>query len=462
MKHELKIDKTLEYDVVVCGGGLTGFAAAVTAGRMGLSTLLIEKNGCLGGVATSSKVCSLLGGIDYIGNSYYFVTGGLFKELYYDLRKNNECVDIYSIDRNRSPHAWYSGLSEAIIFDNEAMKRLLDKKVLEAGADLLYFTYIHDIGTDGKDIDYIVCANKDGNTAVRGKVFVDCTGDADIAFMAGNSCIKGREEDNLMTPATLIMNLNGVDTEQVLKYIETNNSPRFRQKILELREKGIWNFEIEIFISMLLNRKGYHMANTIRQVGIDGVNAASLTKGMIEGRKENKELHDILKHYFPGYGSSLISDTGETIGIRETRRIRGEFILKLEDLLSGKDFNDIIALASYCFDLPDPKKPSYQPLEGRAIQKNYTEIPYASLIPDKTENLIVAGRSISVEREVLGPIRVMGPCMGMGQAAGVAACQSIAEDKAFSLLDVRSLQGKLKEIDCIVDAAYIEKVGDIK
>ncbi|MBN1623510.1 MAG: FAD-dependent oxidoreductase [Clostridia bacterium] len=459
MKHTLDINKELNYEVVVCGGGLTGFAAAVTAARSGKRTLLIEKNGCMGGVATSGMVCSLLGGMDYIDGKYYFVTGGLFKELYYDLRKNNECVNIYGINRNRSPHAWYPGLAEAIIFDNEAMKRILDAKAVEAGVHLLYFTYIHDVSMSADTIDYIVAANKDGNTAIKGRVFIDCTGDADIAAMAGNSYSKGRDEDNLMTPATLIMNLENVDTENLLEYIEKNNSPRFRGKILELREKGIWNFDIEIFISMLLNRPGYHMANTIRQVGVDGIDANSLTMGMIEGRIDNKKLYDILVEYFPAYSNSKIVNTGETIGIRETRRIKGKFVLKLSELLEGANFNDIIALSSYCFDLPDPRKPSLQPLEGKSIKNRYTEIPFRTMLPDKTKNLIVAGRSISVEREVLGPIRVMGPCIGMGQAAGKAASiLPIENNSSFSEINIEELKSSLEHINCIVDAAKIQEV----
>ena len=459
MKHTININKQLEYDIVVCGGGMTGFAAAVTAARKGHRTLLIEKSGCMGGVATSGMVCSLLGGMDYIDDKYYFVTGGLFKELYYGLRENNECVDVYGINRNRSPHAWYPGLAEAIIFDNEAMKRLLDKKAVESGVDILYFTYIHDLSEEEGTIEYIVAANKDGNIAIKGKVFIDCTGDADIAFMAGNSYIKGREEDNLMTPATLIMNVDGVDTEGLLEYIEKNNSPRFRNEILDLRSKGIWNKDIEIFISMLLNRPGYHMINSVRQVGIDGVDAVSITKGMIDGRVESKELFDIIKEHFEPYKNCNMVNTADTIGIRETRRIKGSFVLKLSDLLEGRDFKDVIALAAYCFDLPDPKRPSFQPLEGKSISKNYTEIPFGTMIPDKTLNMLVAGRSISVEREVLGPIRVMGPCMGMGQAAGTAAALFIEGSlDCFGDTVIDELKDTLRNADCIIDSGDIQEV----
>ncbi len=451
MIHELIIDKTANYEVVVCGGGMTGFAAAVTAARQGKKTILIEKTGCLGGVATSSAVTSLLGGMDYEDGNFRFVTGGLFKELYYKLREKDECVDIYKINRNRSPHAWYSGLSEAIIYNNEAMKRLLDNLTVESGCDLLYFSQFIDIKCEGNRIKYILIANKDGITSITGNVFVDCTGDADLAFRAGCTIVKGRTEDNLMMPATLIMDLENVDTETLLTYIEENDSPRFREEIKKLREAGEWNFPIEIYISFLLNRPGSHMVNSIRQVGIDGTDAKSLTRGMIEGRRDNKKLFEIVKNNFPGYKDSVISSMAETIGIRETRRIVGEYMLTLDDLLEGKDFDDIICISSYCFDVPDPKRPSYQPLEGKQIKKKYAEVPYRCMLPDKLDNLIVAGRSISVERIVMGPLRVMGPCIGMGQAAGMAAVISSIENISLRDVDVSQLQDRLLGLDCIID-----------
>lgn len=450
MLHELKIDKTLEYDVVVAGGGMTGFAAAVSAARSGKKTLLIEKSGCLGGVATSGAVKCLLGGMNYEDGKYKFVTGGLFKEIYNELRSNGECVDIYKIDRNRSPHAWYSGLAESIIFDNEAMKRLLDKKLLESGADLLYFTQVIDTKVYEDKIKYILTSNKDGITAVYGKTFIDCTGDGDLAHNSGCSMTKGRDGDELMMPTTLIMDVENVDTEALLKYIEENNSPRFREEIKALKEKGNWDFPFEIFISMLLNREGHHMFNTIRQVGIDGTDAVSLTKGMIEGRIENKRLLDIVKENFSGYEDAVIAATAETLGVRETRRIEGKYKLTFGDLMDGKDFDDVIAISSYGFDVPDPKKPSYQPKEGVKTKKKYAEVPYSCMLPDKVDNLIVAGRSISVERIVMGPLRVMGPCIGMGQAAGFAASLAIDDNNGFKGVNVEKLQDILMSSDCII------------
>ncbi|MBN2559148.1 MAG: FAD-dependent oxidoreductase [Clostridia bacterium] len=457
MKHDLDIDRIKKYDAVVCGGGFTGVAAAVSAAGSGMKTLLIERNGCLGGVGTAGAVTCLLGGMDYDEGDYLFVTGGLFKRLYYSLRKTGDCVDVYSINRDRNPHAWHRGLAQSIIFDNEAMKRLLDGIVTGTGVDVIYNSYIFDAASGKNKMEYILAAGKGGVTAVYGDAFIDCTGDADIAFMAGCPYEKGRPEDNLMTPATLIMNIENVDTEKLLDYIEKNNSPRFREEIKGLLKKDSWPFEFEIFISMLINRTGRHMINSIRQVGVDGTDEESITMGFIDGRIQNKRLFDIIQKNFPGYGDAVMASTAEMLGIRETRRIKGDYILGLDDLLMGKGFDDTIALSSYGFDLPDPQKPSYQPLEGKSIGGRYTMIPYRCLVPQNIDNLVVAGRSISVERDVLGPVRVMGPCIGTGHAAGTAALQ-IADGKKNKSIDLSKLKDSLREQECILGENEICKV----
>ncbi|MBN2853773.1 MAG: FAD-dependent oxidoreductase [Clostridia bacterium] len=457
MQHILEIDEIKKYDLVVCGGGFTGVACAYYAAKSGLSVALVESRGALGGVGTTCNVPFLLGGIDYEKDSakYRFVVGGLFKKLYYDLRKSDDCVNVYDIDRERNPHAWFSGLANAIIYNVEKMKILLDSYIKEQNIDLMYFTKVIDVKRTDRIVDYVVCANKSGNIVLEASCFADCTGDGDIAALAGCDYVLGRDEDSLMAPASLIMTVDNVDTEKYLDCIVKNNSPRFRKKIEDLRQKGIWNFPYDILISAELKRKRLHMINTIRQVGIDGTNNDDLTEGMIQGRKENIELFKILKEHFDGFENAEIESVSEMIGIRETRRIIGDITLTLSDLFEGKKYTDIISLSSYSFDLPDPKKPSYQPLHGdkRVIKNNYTEIPYRCLIPKGINNLICPGRSISVERDVLGPIRVMGPCIGMGQAAGLASSILIScSEKNYRKVDESELQNLLRKNDCIIDS----------
>lgn len=464
MNHILSISSEKNYDIIVCGGGFTGVACAYMAALNGKKVALVEKSGSLGGVGTIATVPILLGGITYKEelSEYQFVVGGLFKRLYEDLRKLDSCVNLYDIDRSQNPHGWYLGLANSIIFDVEQTKSLLDQYMIEAKVDLFYFSSVIDTKIEDNKIDYIIVSNKSGNHIFNGKVIADCTGDADIAYMSGCEYTLGRDSDNLMAPATLIMTVENVDTDEYVNEIVLNESPRYKKKIKELRKKGIWDFSYDILISIKLNKKRLHLINTIRQVGIDGTNNESLTKGMIEGRKENLKLFSILKEYFPGFQNAYIATMAETIGIRETRRIKGIYTLTIDDLINGKKFDDIISLSSYGFDLPDPKKPSFQPYQGKEVELSspYTKIPYRCLIPKTITNLICPGRAISVERDVLGPIRVMGPCTGMGMAAGLAC--DIAVELSCSIKDVPidKLKKRLEEEDCIINEEQIIKVGE--
>ena len=215
------------------------------------------------------------------------------------------------------------------------------------------------------------------------------------------------------------------------------------QMIKELKEKGIWKYPYEIFISVNLCDDDVFFINTIRQVGINGIRTKSLTKGTIDGRKENLELLEIMKKHFPGFENAKIRQIAPVIGIRETRRIRGEYTLTVQDLIDSVVFPDSIAVSSYGWDLPHPKYPSLQPSDNVKRRSPYTHIPYRCLLPLDVSNLIMTGRCISCEREVLGPIRVMGPCLAMGEAAGIAA--KIAPKGNFKKVNIAELQYKIQQ-----------------
>ena len=230
---------------------------------------------------------------------------------------------------------------------------------------------------------------------------------------------------------------------------------RFRAIINKLKEAGIWKFPYEIFISVMLTKKDIFMINTIRQVGIDGTNIDSLSRGITDGRKENFELFEIARKYFPGFGNARVREIAPIIGIRETRRIIGEYTLTVEDLITGNTFNDSIALSGYGWDLPNPKKPSYQPFHGVARKSKITQIPYRCLLPKGINNLIAVGRCISVEREVLGPVRVMGPCIAMGEAAGIATALALNENIAYNKVDTIALRKKIVKSGGLVDSQQV-------
>lgn len=451
MLYQKEITEIRKYDFLVCGGGMTGFACAIAAARKGVKTAIIEKTGNLGGVAVSCGVNHLLGGLKYRNETKkceWFV-GGIFKELADKLLSADAAIDPDTIDRKWNPHGWLESLADGIIFDIEKMKRILDEMCCEEKVDVYYFTDIVDVIVEEESLKCLVAHNKSGLLSFEADYFADATGDADIAAWSGCRTVLGRETDNLTAPASLEMHLDHVDTSELSDYIKKNNEPRFRKLILQLRERGIWNFPYEIFICVQGIREDTYMINTVRQTGINSIDGQSLSNAMSDGRKECFELFQILKEHFPGFANARLKFIAPMIGIRESRRIVGDYVLTVDDIRSGKFMSDSIALSAYGWDLPDPVKPSYQPMHEKKISKpEFIQIPYRSLLPDKIRNLIVAGRCISVERDVLGPVRVMAPCIAMGQAAGTAAY--LAKDSAVSFknIDVLRLQQILENDAC--------------
>ena len=232
-----------------------------------------------------------------------------------------------------------------------------------------------------------------------------------------------------MTSASLELHVDDIDGRELIEYQNKHQSPKLVEIIDELKEKGMWNFPFDIFVAVQLTEPDIFMINTIRQVEIDGTDVESLTKGIIEGRRDNKKLFKIIKEYFSRFQNARIREISDVdvIEIRETRRIIGLYTMFTKEALAGKIYKDCIASTNYNFDLPDPKRPSYDPIMGDTANSDtkreydVIEIPYRSLLTQPIGNLIVVCRYVSVEREVLGPVREMGCCMGIGQAAGLVS-----------------------------------------
>lgn len=430
------------YDLVVCGGGPAGFACAVSAARCGLAVALVERGGCLGGTATLAGVNHLLAGrkLDENTGEHVRVVGGIFDELTDHLIRNGAAIEPNTIDPNFNPFGWYPRMASGIAFDDTSIKIAMDDFCLQAGVRVYYHTVLTEAEKSGEEISSVIVWNKDGFVRLRAAYFADCTGDADLAALSGCPYSKGRIEDGLMTPCSTEMHVDHVDTNAFVSYQNEHKSPKLVEIIDRLKANGIWNFPYEIFVTVRLVEDDVFMVNTIRQIGVDGTSEASVSRALADGRKENLRLFNIIKAYFPGFQNARIRKMADYLGVRETRRIHGHYTITVEDALSGKCYEDTIAATTYNFDLPDPLRPSYDPMMGDA-KKPHAErkhvvirIPYRSLLPLKTANLIVAGRCISAEREVLGPIRIMGPCMMMGQAAGIAS--AVAKERACAYSDV--------------------------
>ena len=439
MLYTKNIEIKGKYDLAVCGGGFSGFAAAYAAAREGLKVAIIERNFALGGVGTQSLVNHILGIRALENGRLETCIGDVFNELEKRLLDDGAAVDVRPLDLTLHPHGWYTSLGTGLIFDCEKMKMLLEEMLEGVGVKIFYGTDIVDVTKAGDKITAVIVHNKSGLFAIAADYFADATGDADVARLAGFETEKGNEEGG-MSAASLEMHVEGVDDAKLFNYMKETGDVRFKSIIKRLQASGEWTFPYEIFISVKLVRDGVYMINTIRQVGIDGSDADSLTRGVIDGRRENYRLLDIMRDHFPGFENATVRAIAPSIGIRETHRIKGEYRLTIDDLASAKSFEDSVALSSYGWDLPDPKRPTYNPTDNLKRLSRYAEIPYRTLLPKGTDNLIVAGRCISTERDALGPVRVMGPCIAMGTAAGIAAKLAKDGSLSFTEVDVRELR----------------------
>ena len=419
--------------------------------QRGLKVALVDRNGCIGGTATAAGVNHLLGGrkLDDATGEHVRVVGGIFDELTDHLIHSGSAVEPNTIDPNFNPFGWYPRMASGVAFDDTALKIAMDDFCDQAGVRVYYHTVLTEAEMEHDRISAVIVWNKDGFVRLEAGCFADCTGDADLSKLAGCPYSKGRKEDGLMTPCSTEMHVDNVDGDALVTYQNAHQSPKLVEIIERLKEEGIWTFPYEIFVTIQLVEKDVFMVNTIRQVGIDGTDEAAVSRALAEGRRENIRLFNIMRQYFPGFQNARIRRMFDYLGVRESRRIHGKYTITIADALSGKRYADTVAATTYNFDLPDPLRPSYDTMMGD-VKKPHAErkhvvirIPYRSMLPEHIPNLIVAGRCISAEREVLGPVRIMGPCMMMGQAAGTASAMAKNCGYDYAGVDVQALREKL-------------------
>jgi len=404
-----------EHDVIVAGGGTAGAAAAVAAARNGADTILIERYGFLGGTMTAGLVNPFM---TFHANGEQIIEG-IFQEI---------------IDRLKSMNG-YDERTGA--FDAEIMKLVLDQMVEEAGVKLMLHTCVIDSIMQKNVIRGVEIYNKFGKQAILGKVVVDATGDGDVAVMAGAPYEKGRRRDGLTQPMTLNFRMGGVDLERMPPRDEINKlfkEAKNRGEISIPREKVLWFSTI---------RKGEIHFNTTRVIKVDGTNVDDLTYAEMKARREMLELIKFLKERVPGFENAYLLMSGVQIGVRETRRIIGEYVLTEEDILKARKFEDVIARGSYPIDIHNPAG------EGTVIKRpppgEAYDIPYRCLVPKNVDNLLVAGRCISATHEAQAAIRVIPIVVAIGQAAGTAAALAAKLEVSPRDLDVSLLQKTLWE-----------------
>ena len=452
--HETERDIPIveEADVIVAGAGPGGFPAAIAAARQGARVILIEKYGFAGGLATAGMINPILG--HTASESSKPIVEGILKE---------------SIDRMHrvgGATEWNESLGEwGIQFEVEAFKHVADQMLGEAGVSVRYHTSVSAVAMApvsenvARSVDAVITESKTGREAIAGKVFIDATGDADLAAWAGIDFTKGRKFDGAMQSMGSFIHFGGMANASMEQLAAA------RERLEEEMTAGRLHFYGTSFDNPGPRREVYFAPNMTRFAG-DSTNARDLSRGELELRAEAWKLLSFLKKQ-PGLETAYILRTSACIGPRESRQIVGNYRLNAKDVNTGQKFADGIARGSWWVDIHCPLGHTYpihlcirecpkgadcpywrQEHDGEMLYKRdlYTpnddwyDIPYRALVAASHNNIIVSGRSISADHQGMAGARVMGTCMAIGEGAGIAAAMAADSDGIANVNAIETLE----------------------
>ena len=410
------------YQLIVVGGGFAGAAAAVSAAKNGVDVLLIEKYNCLGGAAANALIMTFISSWSWtdVPQEKQFLCGGFFMEVLTEMQKLGGMRDF---GEN---------------FDEEILKLVLNRICLKYGVHLLFNTTVTDVETENGRITAVKALGKSQKLEFTAEHFIDATGDAELSMLAGCTCKVGREKDNLCQPMTLCFRMSGVNKAKFEK-----SRSRINPLYKEYREKGlIKNPREDVLIFGNFNDGVLHF-NSTRIVKKDPTDPFAVTEAEIEAREQVFELYQFLKENIEGFENARILSTALQIGIRESRKVIGEYVLTQEDLKALARFDDAIAVANYDIDIHNP--------EGTGTSHyffgkgEWYQIPYRCLIPKGINNLLVAGRCISSTHEAQASYRIMPYCAELGQAAGTAVSVAVKNGTNVRNVNIGEVQAILRE-----------------
>ncbi|HHY20003.1 MAG TPA: FAD-dependent oxidoreductase [Firmicutes bacterium] len=434
-----------QWDVIVVGGGTAGAIAGIAAAREGMKTLIVEAQGFLGGSATASLVTPLMS--NHVDGKP--LNTGIGLEVMDRLSETGDCGELWG---NKGFFNW------------EMLKFTLEDMYLEAGGELLYHAKYSAPIMDENTITGVIVETKSGRLALMAKVVIDASGDADVAATAG-APIESGDETGKNQALSLRFSVANIDLEKFADFIESLGAQRPK---------------IEFFHAAHVNGKEYPLTPLFKKAyedgtleesdgdyfqifGVpgrphelsfncprissltDGTDVWHLTNAQIEGRQRIRRLLNFMKKYFPGFEDSYIATIASMVGVRESRRVRGEYYLTEEDYVEARKFPDGICKNRYPIDIHSHKKGGGVNFYSHMDKNEYHEIPYRALVPLNVENLLVAGRSISASFVAESSIRIQPNCHAMGQAAGVAAALAIKEGKTVRELDGVKVRDTLRE-----------------
>lgn len=467
VNYTISAEKEIVYDTAVIGGGVAGCAAAIAAARNGAHTLLVEKEGTLGGQAVLGLVTPLDARFSRSGESF----GGILEEI------SNTVIDLSKKYCSR-------GCKENVkdIASPHILKYVLLNLCDRAGVKIMFHTSLISCKTEKQKVESVLLSTKSGYVSVRADTFIDASGDADLVALCGAEFVKGSEPDcfmalvkngldhshfsnstygayekeGLMQPTSIFFLMGGVDFEKYDKNKLNNKELHFgdlgitQERFKSWEYCGSPGFEIDgdripmpqgrILISRS-NRSDTAVVNMSRVIGIDGSDAESLNRGEIAAQKQIIALVDFLITFIPGFENAYYSQSGSTLGVRETRRLKGKYVLTGQDVISCCKYENSIARGSYMIDIHDPNGKA-RAIGGDLNGESY-DIPYDCLISERLDNLIVCGRCISVDHIAHSSTRIQGTCILTGQAAGTAAAIAKEEEKNVSEIEPIKVHNKL-------------------
>ncbi|HEY0945780.1 MAG TPA: FAD-dependent oxidoreductase [Opitutaceae bacterium] len=442
---DLSVPLDDQWDVIVIGGGPAGCTAAASAAREGARTLLLEATGCLGGMGTSALVPAWTP----FSDKEKIIYRGMAEKVFSETKAGMAHVKKDALD-------W-------VPIDPERLKRVYDDLVTSAGASILFHTHLSKVETRDRRVEAILVTNKSGLTALKAKVYVDCTGDADVCAWAGADFHKGDEHGNRLMPATHCFVLTNIDEYALLNGPDLH--PRNpKSPIYEILRSGKYPEIPDAHLNCTLIGPRTAGFNAGHLWNVDNTDPASIARAMVQGRKIAEAFRAALAEYFPqAFAGAFLITTGSLMGIRETRRIVGDYILTLEDYLKRRSFEDEICRNSYFIDVHWAKEEAasrpghYDQWDSRCFHYGLGEshgIPYRCLTPRALDNVLVAGRSISCEQIVQGSVRVMPVCLALGEAAGMAAAHAAEQPQA----DVHRVSASRLRSRLLEEGAYLPEV----
>lgn len=451
MKHiNLSVNRAYSCDVLVIGGGVAGISAAICAARNGAGVILAEREGCLGGTASVGLVGPFMSAMDPTGQTQ--VIRGFFDDFVGRMVEAGGAVHPKDCGGGIGYSAYrIKGHIGVTPFDPECLKLTAEKMCEEAGVKLLYHMLLCSCEKSGDTITSAIFMTKNGLYEINAKVFIDCTGDADLAVFSGAPTVFGDENGHTQV-SSVFFTIDGVDKTLLQTHVDrypenTHKTQRYLEDVIReaqvARTFPCGRSRVSAFESV----GGVWRVNmTQYDKQIDFADPEGVTEAEITCRKQIHPLIDFLKKNVPGFANIRLLQSANTLGVRESRRIDGEHMLSIEDLKNGTQFEDAICVVGSAVDFHSSQK-SDGSYDGKyyVAGEHPMQVPYRCLQPKKVENLLVAGRCVSADQLTHSAIRVMPPCFAMGEAAGSAAALSVKTGTPVKQINIKQLQTLLRK-----------------